>query len=221
MTFVKRIRCARKIDSVVKGLIATVTLATASTSFAQDTSNEYVERTWTGGLGLTYFALDTAAAESQKIGDTAYSLDFFANYNISSQLVATLGLGLARLDDKAEFSQQVLVTSLFDTEVETVSSDAKGIHLYTELQYVLPPFTPLDLQFRGGAGYGVIGYTDRSIDDCSDCREEDIDLKGGAYVTAGIFREVWSEQFKFGLNLRQYVSSDIKSSAILWFEYIQ
>lgn len=212
----------------IKVLIAIQLLMVAAMSpvWAQDNTGnqpppeEHEMWGWTGGFGATHFVLDKNAAASQSVDDTAFSVDLFASYYFSSRLVATAGLGFVQLDDKAEFSQTVLATSLLGSDVETATSETSALHMYVEALYLSPPVSALAMQFRAGAGYGTIGYADRSIKNCSNCRKEDIDFKGGVFVTGGIFKDITSSPITIGLSAKQYFSSDVKTSATLWFEYV-
>lgn len=197
-------------------IIAIAFLFSISPVMAQD--NGYERQGWTGGLGLSQFTLDEMAAAEERIDESAFSLDLFASYYFSSRMVATLGASLLRFDDNAEFSQQVLVTDIFGTEVETATSEASGFQLAAQIEYMTPPLSTLEIQFRGGAGFAAIAGADRSIDNCTDCREEDLDIEGGPFFTASIFKS-FSDSFTLGLGGRQYASGDVKSTATFWFEY--
>lgn len=202
-----------------------------SSAFAQDnptsanannaaSDEEWEMWGWTFSAGLEYILLDEVAATSERIEDSAFSLNLNASYYFSSRIMANMGMGLLKFSDNAEFSQQVIVTNLFGSDVETVESDAGAIQFYTEALYLTPPVGSTNIYFRAGVGYAGLAFSERSIDKCADCREENIDITGGPYLTGGVVSEFGSNNFHIGLSIRQYLSGDINNSAILMFEYI-
>lgn len=197
--------------------IFNMTNAYAQTTTSETEPDELELLGWTFGAGLSYFSFDQEAAEKQLIGDTAFSLDLTASYYFAPRLAASAGIGLLQLDDEDKFTQQV--TDISGSNVETASSDARGIHYYGELLYTASNASST-VQIKGGAGFSSIGGADRSIKNCVNCEEKDIDLTGGAYATASVYRGIANDQYNVGLSARQYFGGDIKNTATLWFEYI-
>jgi len=174
---------------------------------------------WTFGMGASYFALDKENATRQKVGDTAFSIDLFASYYLSSRLAASAGVGFMQLDDEAEFTQQVVETNILGSDEKTATSEVSAIQVYSDFQYVVTNASS-PVQFKAGVGYGTIASSDRKIENCSNCKKEDVDLEGGAYGTASIYRGIADDKYNIGLTARQYFGGDIKNTATLWFEYI-
>jgi len=210
-------------NKLIFGLILLFVMV--SNVFAQTNSNdetaydEFETHGWTFGAGISHIGFDEEIATAQKIGDTAFSVDLFASYYFSSRLAATAGFGFIQLDDEAAFTQQVVATDIFGSDVETANSDASASQVFGELVYLLTNASSA-VQFKAGVGFGTIASSKRKIDNCTDCREEDIELEGGAYGTASVYTGVADDQYNIGLGGRQYFSGDIKNTATLWFEYI-
>jgi len=173
---------------------------------------------WAVGLNLTYVTLDEEAATKQRVGDDAFSLDVFASYYPAPSYAATIGVGLLQFDDEASFSQTVVVTDVFGSETQAANSDASGMLVYGELNY-LANTSALPVKLKAGVGFGAIVSADRSIENCQDCREEDIDLSGGAYATAAAYRGFSDDKYHIGLSAKQYFGGDIKNNVSLTFEY--
>jgi len=172
---------------------------------------------WTLGLNLSYVTLDEVAATKQKVGDEAYSLDISASFYVTPWYAVTAGFNALNFDDSAGFSQTVVVSDVFGSEVETVDSDASGIMVYGEMNYIAKR-SVLPVHLKAGVGFGSIVRSERSIDDCEDCREEDINLSGGAYATASAYRGFYDDRINIGLNARQYFGGDIKNTVSLTLE---
>ena len=210
-------------------LICFCLLFSTSKVFAQTTTevdtesvtghNQYENSAWDFGLGVSYFLLDQENADEQEIGDTAFSLDLYASYYFTPQFAASAGIGFMQLDDKNKFTELVEVTDLFGTDIETATSEAKGIHYYGELLFIATNASS-PVQFKVGLGFGSVASADRSINNCSNCTEIDIDLTGGAYATASVYTGIADGKYNVGLGARQYFSGDIKNTATLWFEYL-
>ncbi len=204
-------------------LILIVFFAMSGNVFAQtattDDSDDIDNLGWTFGLGIAHFSLDQEAASKESIGDTAFSFDLNASYHFAPRFAVSAGLGFLQLDDNAKFTEQVLVTDIFGSDVETATSEAKGIYYYGELLYIATSASS-PVQFKAGVGFGSIAGADRSIENCSDCTEIDIDLAGGPYATASIYRGFSDNKYNIGLSGNQFFSGDIKNTAALWFEYI-
>jgi len=172
----------------------------------------------TGAIGLTYVTFDSDSMEQQGLGDSAFGVDIKGAYQFSPILAAGFGLGVLRFRDKEEFSQDVVVTNIFGSETDTLTSSATAITLFAELNYQIPSTS--SVRFRLGAGYGGVTGADRDIENCSNCRSEDLDIEGGAYLTAkALFNTYNSERLGYGISVRQYLSGDMSNNISFWLEY--
>jgi len=179
--------------------------------------NEYENSAWDFGMGVSYFSLDQEHADEQLIGDTAFSVDLYASYYFSQRLAASAGIGFLQLDDNNKFTELVEVTDLFGTDIETATSEARGLHYYGEFLFIATNASS-PVQFKAGLGFGSVAGANRSIDNCSNCTEIDIDLTGGAYATASVYTGIADGKYNTGLSAKQYFGGDIKNTATLWFE---
>jgi len=214
------------IKKVVSGsiLLIFVLVFVMSNVFAQTTENSETEEEfellgWTGGISLNSFTFDKEAATKQKIGEKATAIDVFASYYISERFAASAGIGFLQFDDQDAFTEEVIATSAFSSERDTAKSNASGMLAFGEFYYLVANAS-LPVQLKAGVGFGSVVSGDRSIDKCSDCKKEDIDIKGGAYGTVAAYRGFKDNTFNIGLSGRQFLSGDIKNAFGLWFEYI-
>ncbi len=155
-------------------------------------------------------AFDKEQSYIQGIDDSAFSLVLAGDY-IEAGYRTSLFLEMYMYDDKYGFSQWVEGDGWFnDGDLSQQSSDATGV----SLGLVFGP------QWRFGADQQTVAYvqggfdamlsSERGISSCSNCYSEDIKLKGGALVQAGVERNVGS--FTLGLVARSHLSGDLGSS---------
>ena len=117
------------------------------------------------------------------------------------------------MDDKAGFSQ--------DTEdqygnISRSDSSASGVVLSAAMgpQWKLGKSKNTMLYAQGGLGLMV--ESSRSIGNCTNCREEDIDIDSGVFARLGVLQNT-SNAGAFGMNLTRYLSGDQKFGvALLW-----
>jgi len=175
------------------------------------------ERGWRISVGLTYGLLDEDEVEDQGLGDSAFGVDIAVNYYFSSRLVGRIGFGVFTLEDNAAFEQLVETTTIFGSDVETAQSDSNAIPLFVELNYQSAINAVPGVRFRAGAGFTGLVRAERSISNCEDCREDDLDIDGGAFVSGTVFRHRASS--KFGLTVQQYLSGDFRNTISFWYEF--
>jgi hypothetical protein len=166
---------------------------------------------WNGGGHLGRINLDGEAARAQGVEDTADSIGGYAEFRTGGLMAVSAGGEMWFYDDNAEFTQQVEFENFFgDEETDVESSDAYAIHLFADAG----PHWRFDGGHAGlAAGFSSALYSERSISNCSDCREEDIDLDGGGYgkLAAGFKAGV----MHIGLTYRAFFSGDIDNAVYL------
>lgn len=173
---------------------------------------------WETSMGLSVFAMDSENAAEQGLGESAFGLEIAGNYFFKRSVVASLGFGVVNIKDKEKFTQQVTVTDLFGSDVESAKSSVTSFPLFAEISYRSLADNDNGLGYRLGAGLTQFVLTERSISKCIGCRSDELSIDGGAYVTAGAsFNR--SNSSKFGVSIRQYVSGDVKTSVLLWLEF--
>lgn len=127
------------------------------------------------GFGLGSYTLNSSAATSQKIEDSMYVINVFAE-GYTGIFSYGLGINMGSPDDNDSF--QVDVVDSYGKE-ETASSDVSTRGFYAELGAGHHVNDNVRLEVLGG--YEILSG-DRSIANCSDCPSQDIDLDGGLYL---------------------------------------
>ena len=135
------------------------------------------------GGQLEYLLLDDEAATREGVGDDGFAFGIFGEYRPATHVGLSLGFGGVFLDDQEQFEQQVLIENVFDDdEISTESSDVFGFYGVAEVTGWLPLGAEDTVQLGGAVGYKYISV-DREISNCRNCREEDVDLDGGVYLS--------------------------------------
>lgn len=168
-------------------------------------------------IAVNALSIDSQNTTDQGLGGSAFGLDIAGNYYVNRNFVASLGFGVANIKDNEEFSQQVIATNLFGSEIESAKSTVRSFPLFAEVSYHSLTNSANGLGYRLGAGLTHFVGTERSISKCSDCRSEDLSIDGGPYLTAGVIFQR-KKSLKLGVSARQYVSGDVKSGILFWIE---
>lgn len=161
---------------------------------------------WEWGGYIEHINIDPEVASREWIEDSANALALGAEYYVPNSML-TLGGGFEFLaySDKADFSQRV--EDIYgDTRSE--SSDASAAAAYAEVGLNFP----LDAMFiTAKLGANTLFSSSRSISNCEDCYEDDIDINGGAYLQAQFGTVIgWAE---LSLVYKHYLSGDLESAA--------
>lgn len=136
------------------------------------------------GLYLDYVHLSPEFMESryQGIGSSAVTFGGSFSFFPSDEWVASAGAGFMLLDDEAEFEAAVEEPN---GDINYKTSSVTGLQVFIESGPLLHfPNSSIALAPKLGAVF--YGATQRSVSDCVNCPEEDIDLVGGAYVGLGL-----------------------------------
>jgi len=200
--------------------MALLLLAFLSTNVAaQDRLAEknQAEKGWRPSLSLTHYKLESGNTTNQGLGDSAYGLDLIGTYYFSSNLAASIGIGVINIEDNNSFSETVESTTPFGSDTETLKSSATGLPLFAEVNYQNTLIANTPLRFRIGGGFKNITNSTRGVINCVECTSDELDIDGGAYANLGAFYTS-RKQHKTGVTLKQYFSGDVKNSVILWFE---
>lgn len=162
-------------------------------------------------LGRT--RIDKATAQQEYIDDNATSLRLGWEH-ASSAFIKGLGLNMYFYSDQAGFSQRV--ENVWSGKTSTQESDAAGIALYGEVGYAFPIADNVTLDMLGGIEIDI--SSERTIPNCTDCYEQDIDVSPGLYVTPRI-RFHNSESVSFGLSYQYFISGDFNSTPMIWANF--
>lgn len=167
---------------------------------------------WEFSVSVGHEELDSETAYQAYIEDNAWSIGISADYD-SGRWLSSIGLGIVRYRDDAGFTQGT-VDGWGD--YDNSESTASG----TLLSFAIGP------RWKVGADESVLLYTQaglgkmfessRSIANCSNCYEEDIDLESGLFARFGLIKELGS--FGLGFSLTQYLSGDgqDRSLSFIW-----
>lgn len=155
-----------------------------------------------------YFSSITLKREKafkEGVDDDAYSLGTsvsYANDNLN-WVMLTGGLELLFYEDNDAFTQ---VVEEPDGDRKSESSDANGVMAYLEFgpRLVLGKRQSTFLTAR--AGVSSIFESSRSISNCSNCYEEDIDLNGGYYIQLGAAHS--AAGVSVGVYFNRYLNED-------------
>ena len=158
---------------------------------------------WFAGLGQAN--IDGEEAFGQGIEDSALYIRLGLEFQRSSWLY---GFGLSGLiyDDNAEFSQTV--RDQFGN-ISTADSSAEAFDLYGEVGYRYMFSTATYLDFF--TGYEQVLTSGRSISNCTDCYDDDIDIDSGLYLMPRLQFETQGG-YIFSLSYRQYLSGDLENA---------
>lgn len=205
---------------VLSGLFSAslISALLANAASAQDSSGTTPfdpSGTWAVGGGFEQVNFDKKKAAQEFIDDSATSFHFEGEYFFNRFFSSTFGLAFYLYDDNNAFSQWV---EDWSGDEEYTSSDASGIPIYAEAGY--KQFFGADgrtyITVRGGLS--VMLASERSISNCSDCWEEDIDIEGGLYGVLGAGVRL-GRSFLLGVHYKQFLSGDIENAAGISLSY--
>lgn len=191
------------------GLIAGLVLA--SNVQAEETNIRFdPARTWAFTFGVEQIAFDKEQAQREFIDDSATALILEGEYFFHSHYSLTLGFAFLPYDDDASFSQ--------DTTGGYKNSDASGMPVYGELGYKRFLGANAKTYITARAGVSAMVASERSISNCSNCYEEDIDIDGGVYAMLGAGVRL-GQAWALGVHYKSYFSGDIDSAAGVVLSY--
>lgn len=194
--------------------LALTALASTSTH-AQQTSEADISAPDMTAQWLYTFSLDNVSIDADAIAETqagiddgALNLGFEAEYFFSNRLSMSLGFSFLSYDDNEAFRQR---TEDQYGNRDNSKSDASAIPLYAEFGYKHFFAGQTNTYLTARAGLSTFLSSERSIANCSNCYEEDIDINGGLYGALGagvLFGETWG----MGLIYKNYFSGDLENS---------
>jgi hypothetical protein len=196
--------------------LACTLLTTALSSFAVDNviestpkkSNPLDHHTW--GVSLQTMSIDEEVAANNYIGDSMQSASLFWQGKKSNVLIGA-GLGILLMDDQGSYEVDVMRVGGGN---ETRKAEAGGINFYFEAGY---RHIIEKINFDLLVGFEKIS-ADRSVDNCSNCPEEDIDIQAGMYFKPRIGYQV-NDKFWMNLSYSSYLNADISNNVGLIFTF--
>lgn len=204
------------LSGLISSFLVSAFLATAAS--AQDSSDNGPfdpSGTWAVGGGVEHVNFDKQQSAQELIEDSATALYFEGEYFFNRLFSTSFGMAFYSYDDNAAFSQWV---EDWTGDEDYTSSDASGIPVYAEAGY--KQFFGADgrtyITARGGLS--LMLASERSISNCSDCREEDIEIDGGAYGALGAGVRL-GNSFLLGVHYKHFFSGDIENASGISFSY--
>lgn len=169
-----------------------------------------------GGFAYLSFGqatLDSDKATQEKITDSAKYLRL-AGEGIKNNLMFGGGFSAYFYSDNADFSQYV--QDQFGNQ-STANSTADANNLFGEAGYTLNISNNLRMDLL--AGYEYIFTSSRSIDNCSNCTKEDINIKSGAYLHPRLSFQSTKDPsgflYEVGLSYAKSFTGDVKNVLML------
>jgi len=191
--------------SLVSGFIL------ANNVHAQDTTFDPAG-SWAFNFGVEQVSFDKeqAASPDAFIDDSATGLILEGEYFFRSHYSATIGIEFLQYDDNASFSQ--------DTTGGYKDSDASGMPIYGEVGYkrFFGPNDKTYITARGGMS--IMLSSERSISNCSNCYDEDIEIDGGFYGMLGLGVRL-GDAWALGVHYKNYFTGDIENAVGLTVSY--
>ena len=185
----------------MKGILVGISLcalAFPAVSETQFASGLYLESVTIEDEPATASRIGTSLISLGLSGEAAWSLDG------ASQIALGGGFGLTGGDD--EDSDEVRVRNTTTGKVETKKESDSGLSLFADINYRYA----FHESVRAVAGAGVVKYSlDRTVANCSDCPNEDIELDVGTYLKFGaIFGKNKGAEVQF----RYFLADDFASA---------
>jgi len=126
-------------------------------------------------LGLTVgtLSMESATAARERVGDRSYVLQLDLGVLVKRHLYLGVDLGGQFLDDQAEFTQNTTGGEKQSSASVTYFSAMIGARTG------VAPLVPLALGLNAGASATM---THRGIEQCADCRADELEIPGGVFV---------------------------------------
>lgn len=186
------------LTSLVSGLILATNIHAQESTFDPAGS-------WAFNFGVEQVSFDKEQANSRAamIDDSATGLILEGEYFFSSHYSVTVGMEYLAYDDNNSFTQ--------NTTDGYKSSDASGVPVYGELGYKRF-FGPNDRTYvTARAGMSIMLSSERSIANCSNCAEQDIEIDGGFYGMGGLGVRL-GHNWALGAHYKSYLTGDIENA---------
>jgi len=156
-------------------------------------------------LGFTVgsLSIESASATRSQVGDRSYGVQFDVGALVKRHLYFGVDLGGQFLDDHAQFTQTTTGGNKRSTANVTYLSAMAGARTGTF------PVVPVALGLNVGASKTM---SRRSIDNCTDCQVDKLDIPGGAFVEPTLL--LGRGNMRLRMSDRVYVSGDGMRSVI-------
>lgn len=125
------------------------------------------------GFSVGTLSIEPGSASRSQVGDRSYGLQLDGGVLVKRHLYFGVDVGGQFLDDSAQFTQNTTGGRMKSTASVTYFSGMAGLRTGTA------PVLPLALGLNVGASATI---SRRSIDNCTDCQVDKLDIPGGAFV---------------------------------------
>jgi hypothetical protein len=177
----------------------------ARTLTAQQVAPAQSERPIAPVMGFTIgsMAIESASATRAQVGDRSYGLQFDVGMLVKRHFYLGADIGGQFLDDNAQFTQNTTGGEKKSTASVTYFSGMAGARTGTL------PAIPLSLALNVGASATM---SRRSIDNCTDCQVDKLEIPGGAFVEPSLM--LGRRSLRFRVSDRVYLGGDGMRSVI-------
>jgi hypothetical protein len=125
------------------------------------------------GFSVGTLSIESGSAARSQVGDRSYGLQVDGGVLVKRHLYFGIDVGGQFLDDSAQFTQNTTGGRMKSTASVTYFSAMAGARTGTA------PVVPVTLGLNVGASATI---SRRSIDNCTDCQVDKLDIPGGAFV---------------------------------------
>ncbi len=160
---------------------------------------------WGFGIGQSNINEDQSVLEG--IEDSSTALSFFYTQPKKNKTNFTIGTNLYMYDDNQGFTN--------NTTGGVKSSSASGVSIFGDIGYRFK--TNSKLTFIPKAGYEAMISSTRSIPNCTNCDEEDIDIDAGIY--AEIATKFHLKKSDLQIRFRQFIDGDEGLENAIFFDW--
>ncbi len=185
----------------------------ASQAHAEPT-NDTTLQTFSNGFNVAVgqVSLDEETSLREGVEDSAFYMRFGWEGQ-SNKFVYGAGMSAYVYSDNEGFEQLV---EEYDGDISRADSSAVAINLFFEGGY--SHAVNEAVSFEGIAGFEPTISSERSIGNCTNCYEEDIDIGGGLYISPRV-RFGGENTFSFLLAYHQYLTGDVDNGLTANFSW--
>jgi hypothetical protein len=194
-------------SSLLAVSLSSIAMENTPVSMPQETHGSS-HHSW--GFSLQTMSIDEKVAASNLIDDSMQSVNVYWQGKKSNLLVAA-GIGLLMMDDNGSYDVDVMT---YNGRRDSREAEAGGISFFIEGGY---RHAIEKLNFDVLVGMEQI-RADRSVDNCSNCPDEDIDIDAGLYFKPRIGYQ-FTDMFWMDLSYSSYVNGDISNNIGLAFTF--
>ena len=155
------------------------------------------------GFSVGSLSIESASAARSQVGDRSYGLQLDGGVLVKRHLYFGIDIGGQFLDDSAQFTQNTTGGRMKSSASVTYLSAMAGARTG------VAPVLPLALGLNVGASATI---SRRSIDNCTDCQVDKLDIPGGAFVEPSLL--LGRRSLRLRVTDRVYLAGDGMRSVI-------